>query len=109
MIRAVVFDVDNTLIDFRKFKNASVDAAIDAMIDAGLDLTPQQARKRIDQIYEEKGIEFQQVFDEFLKDVLGYVDYRILANGIIAYRRAREGVLVSYPHTRMALLRLARM
>lgn len=109
MIRAVVFDVDNTLVDFMKFKNASVDAAIDAMIDAGLDLTPQQARKRIDQIYEDKGIEFQQVFDEFLCDVLGYVDYRILANGIIAYRRAREGVLVTYPHTRIALLRLARM
>ena len=109
MIRAVVFDVDNTLVDFSKFKNASVDAAIDAMIDAGLDLTPQQARARIDQIYEDKGIEFQQVFDEFLQDVLGHVDYRILANGIIAYRRAREGVLVTYPHTKIALLRLARM
>lgn len=109
MIRAIVFDVDNTLVDFMKFKNASVDAAIDAMIDAGLDLTPQQARKRIDEIYSDKGIEFQQVFDEFLHDVLGYVDYRILANGIIAYRRAREGVLVTYPHTKIALLRLARM
>jgi len=109
VIRAVVFDVDNTLVDFSKFKNASVDAAIDAMIDAGLDLTPQQARARIDQIYEDKGIEFQQVFDEFLQDVLGHVDYRILANGIIAYRRAREGVLVTYPHTKIALLRLARM
>ena len=27
-----MFDVDNTLVDFMKFKNASVDAAIDAMI-----------------------------------------------------------------------------
>lgn len=109
MIKAVVFDVDNTLVDFMKFKRTSIEAAVDAMIDAGLDLTPDQASKRIFQIYDEKGIEYQEVFDEFLHDVLGYVDYRILSSGIIAYRRAREGNLVSYPHVRMALLRLARM
>ena len=109
MIKAVVFDVDNTLVDFMKFKNASVDAAIDAMIDAGLNLTPESARAKVFGIYDEKGIEFQQVFDQFLQETLGHVDPRILANGIIAYRRAREGVLVTYPHTKMTLLRLARM
>ena len=109
MIKAVVYDVDNTLVDFMKFKRASVDAAIDAMIDVGLDLTPDQARKRIFQIYDEKGIEFQQVFDEFLHDVYGYVDYRVLSSGVVAYRRVREGVLATYPHTKMTLLRLSRM
>lgn len=72
MIKAVVFDVDNTLVDFMKMKNAAVDTAIDAMIDAGLDLTPRQARKKIDIIYKEKGIEYQQVLDDFLESVLGY-------------------------------------
>jgi putative hydrolase of the HAD superfamily len=109
MVRAVVFDVDNTLVDFMKMKNAAIDTAIDAMIDAGLDLTPRQARKHIDAIYKERGIEYQQVLDEFLSSVLGYVDYRILANGILAYRRAREGTLLAYPHVRLALLRLTRM
>lgn len=109
MVKAVVFDLDNTLVNFTKFKSVSVEAAIQAMIDAGLDMTPEQARQRIFQIYDTRGIEYQEVFDDFLRDVLGYVDYRILANGIIAYRRAREGVLVSYPHVNMALLKLARM
>ena len=109
MVRAVVFDLDNTLVDFMKMKQAAVEAAVDAMIDAGLDLTPEQARKSISGIYDTKGIEFQQVFDEFLSGVLGYVDYRILANGILAYRRAREGVMVAYPHVTMALTRLVRM
>jgi len=109
MIKAVVFDVDNTLVDFMKMKDAAVEAAIDAMIDAGLDLTHEQAHKRIYEIYADKGIEFQQVFDEFLQNVLGYIDHRILANGILAYRRGREGVLVAYPHVQMALLRLVRM
>jgi HAD superfamily hydrolase (TIGR02253 family) len=109
MIRAVVFDVDNTLVDFRKWKNAAVDAAIVAMIDAGLDLTPEQVHTKVFQIYEQKGIEYQGVFDDFLVDVLGYIDYRILAAGIVAYRRAREGALVAYPHVNLALLRLFRM
>lgn len=109
MIKAVIFDLDNTLVDFDKWKNAAVDAAIMAMIDAGLDLTPEEARKKIFRIYEEKGIEYQEVFNDFLKEVLGFIDYRILASGIIAYRRAREGALVPYPHVHLALLKLFRM
>jgi putative hydrolase of the HAD superfamily len=109
LIKAVVFDVDNTLVDFIKWKNAAVDSAIMAMIDAGLDLTPDQAHKRIFEIYDQKGIEHQEVFDDLLNDVLGYIDYRILAAGIVAYRRAREGSLVAYPHVGLALLRLFRM
>jgi len=109
VIKAVVFDVDNTLVDFTKWKNAAVDAAIVAMIDAGLDLTPERARKKIFRIYDRKGIEYQGVFDDFLQEVLGFVDYRVLAAGIVAYRRAREGALVSYPHVNLALLRLFRM
>jgi HAD superfamily hydrolase (TIGR02253 family) len=109
MIKAVVFDVDNTLVDFMKMKNAAVDTAIDAMIDAGLDLSARQARKKIDAIYKARGIEYQQVFDDFLADVLGFIDYRILANGILAYRRAREGTLIAYPHVKLALLKLGRM
>jgi putative hydrolase of the HAD superfamily len=109
MIKAIVFDVDNTLVDFTKWKNAAVDAAIVAMIDAGLDLTPEQAHEKIYEVYERKGIEYQEVFDDFLVEVLGHIDHRVLAAGIVSYRRAREGALVAYPHVNLALLRLFRM
>ncbi len=109
MVKAVIFDVDNTLVDFKKWKDAAVDAAVLAMIDAGLDLTPEATKKKIYEIYEAKGIEYQEVFNDFLQEVLGYIDYRILASGITAYRRAREGALVPYPHVHIALLRLFRM
>ncbi len=109
MIEAVVFDVDNTLVDFMRMKHAAVNAAVEAMIDAGLEIESEVARKRIFSIYDEKGIEFQQVFDEFLASVPGNIDYRVLANGILAYRRAREGVMVAYPHVKMALMKLVRM
>jgi putative hydrolase of the HAD superfamily len=36
------------------------------------------------------------------------VDPKILASGIVAYRRARESALVLYPHAQMTLLELAK-
>jgi putative hydrolase of the HAD superfamily len=108
MIRAVVFDLDNTLVDFMAMKRQAVDAAIDSMIDAGLKLPREQVRERIDAIYKERGIEFQNVFDQLLYDVFQKVDFKILSAGIIAYRRAREAALVPYPHVNMTLVGLVK-
>ena len=106
MIKAVIFDLDNTLVDFMGMKRQAVEAAIQSMIDAGLGLTPDDVRQRIDAIYKERGIEFQNVFDQLLYDLFQKVDYKILSAGIIAYRRAREAALVPYPHVNMTLIGL---
>ncbi|KXK35242.1 MAG: Phosphoglycolate phosphatase [Chlorobi bacterium OLB6] len=108
MIRAVVFDLDNTLVDFMAMKRQAVDAAIGAMMDAGLQLTFDQVKEHIDSIYAELGIEYQKVFDMLLENVLGYVDPRIISAGIIAYRRAREAALKPYPHVTATLMQLNR-
>lgn len=107
-IRALLFDLDNTLVDFIKMKQAAVNAAIDAMIDAGLDMTPEEARRRIWAIYDQEGIESQQVFDLFLQERYGGINYKMLAAGIIAYRRAREAAMVLYPHVKSTLVELVR-
>jgi putative hydrolase of the HAD superfamily len=67
-----------------------------------------ELRARIDAIYKEQGLEFQRVFDELLESEFGQIDPRILASGIVAYRRARESTLVLYPHVQMTLLELAK-
>lgn len=108
MIRAVIFDLDNTLVDFMTMKRQAVDAAVDAMIDAGLPLPKESARERIFRIYGEQGIEYQRVFDRFLEAEFGSIDYRVLAAGIVAYRRAREALLVLYPHVTMTLVELVK-
>ena len=108
MIRAIVFDLDNTLTDFMKMKAAAIHAAIDGMIDAGLALPREAVRARIDAIYQEQGLEYQRVFDELLESELGHIDPRILASGIVAYRRARESTLVLYPHVQMTLFEIAK-
>lgn len=109
MIEAVVFDLDNTLVDFMKMKGEAIDAATRAMIDAGLDLTYTEIKNRINAIYKEKGIEFQYVFDSLLSDIFDKVDYKILSAGVVAYRRAREAALVPYPHVDMTLYELLKM
>ncbi len=108
MIKGIIFDLDNTLVDFTRFKENSIKSAIEAMIDAGLKIDPETAYKKIFQIYEEKGWEYQKVFDDFLIEFLGYIDYKILASGIVAYRRAKEGSLVLYPNVTRTLLSLVK-
>lgn len=105
-IKAIIFDLDNTLVDFMKMKEVAIDAAADAMIDAGLPMKKKEAYERIFSVYKEKGIEYQQVLDSFLIQAFGKIDMKILAAGIIAYRRARESVLVSYPRVTITLLEL---
>ncbi len=107
-IKAVIFDLDNTLTDFMKAKSVAIGAAADAMIDAGLKMDSQEVVDRIFAIYDEVGIENQRVFNRFLEDVTGGVDDRVLAAAVVAYRRAREAQLVPYPHVRPTLLALVK-
>jgi HAD superfamily hydrolase (TIGR02253 family) len=108
MIRAILFDLDNTLTDFMKMKDASISGAIEAMIDMGLPMTPEEARHKIYTIYDREGIEYQRVFDLFLKDELGKVNPGLLAAAIVGYRRVRDFYLVLYPHVRSTLTTLLR-
>jgi putative hydrolase of the HAD superfamily len=106
VIKAIIFDLDNTLVDFMAMKEAAIEAAALAMIDAGLKMSKQDVKEKIYDIYEEEGIEDQRVFDKFLTRELGTIDYRIHAAGIIGYRRAREAALVLYPHVQLVLMEL---
>jgi len=109
MIKAVVFDLDNTLVDFMAMKGQAIEAAIRAMQDAGLKLPEEEIKARINEIYKQKGIEFQSVFDELLYNEFSKIDYKILSSGVIAYRRAREAALVPYPHVYLTLMELTKM
>ncbi|HLC96455.1 MAG TPA: TIGR02253 family HAD-type hydrolase [Candidatus Nanoarchaeia archaeon] len=106
MIKAILFDLDNTLIDFMKMKKLSCEAAIDSMIDAGLHVKKDAALKILFELYDEHGMEDPKIFQKFLIKVIGKVDYRILAYGVVAYRKMRTGFLEPYPHTQYTLLQL---
>lgn len=108
MIKAVIFDLDNTLIDFMKMKQLSCDAAISAMIDAGLNVNKRKATRELFFLYDKYGLEEKTIFQKLLKKLQKKVDYEILASGIVAYRRVRAGYLEPYPHALEVLFELRR-
>ncbi len=106
MIRAILFDLDNTLIDFMKMKTRCSEAAISAMINAGLKIDEQKAMEILFELYNEEGMENQNIFEKFLEKVFGKIDFKILAAGIVAYRRVKSGYLTAYPNTISTLIKL---
>jgi putative hydrolase of the HAD superfamily len=106
MVKLIIFDLDNTLTDFMRMKNSAIEAAVKAMIDAGLIFPKEKIEEEIFKIYNEEGIEHQKVFNKLLIKLIGKVDYKIMAAGIVAYRRAREASLVLYPHVNSTLIEL---
>ena len=109
MIKAVIFDLDNTLLDFISMKQSAVSSAVHAMIEAGLDLDEKSSYERIITLYQETGWENQQIFDIFLTEKTGEVDNKYLAAAIVSYRRAREATLRLYPDVQRTLNILGKM
>jgi len=107
-IKGVIFDLDNTLLDFMKMKEFAVKAAVKGMIEAGLMLDEEDSYTEIVRIYEEFGWENQKVFDVFIEKQIGHVEHKYLAAGIVAYRRAREANLMAYPNVNKTLMALAK-
>ena len=108
-LRAVIFDLDNTLIDFTETKNLVIREAVKAMIDAGLDEQFAELHKAFSAYYWSHGIEDQHIFQKFFMQRYGKVDYKVLAYAILAYRKAKSGLLRAYPGAKMLLVRLKGM
>ncbi len=109
MIRAIIFDLDNTLLDFMSMKRKAITAAVDGMVEAGLEIEASEAYDKIMALYESGGWENQEIFNDFLRETTGEVDHKLLAAGIVAYRRARDAALTLYPGVQKTLITLAKM
>jgi len=81
MIKAVLFDLDNTLIDFLKMKKHSCSAAIDAMIGAGLNVGHDKAINMLFELYGRHGMEEKTIFQKFLKKLTGIFSSFTLRQG----------------------------
>ncbi len=89
-----------------RMKRAAVDAAVDAMIDAGLKTRKAEMVEKIFKVYWREGIEDQNIFDKVLSAEAGQVDYKILAAGIVGYRRAKDAAMTLYPHVNITITEL---
>jgi putative hydrolase of the HAD superfamily len=106
MIKAILFDLDNTLIDFMRMKRRCCEAAVHAMVHAGIPLSEKKALELLYSIYDRQGYEYNLVFQQFFKEAGEEIDYKILAYGITAYRKAQTGMLEPYPNVVPTLIKL---
>jgi putative hydrolase of the HAD superfamily len=104
-IRAIFFDLDNTLIDFMGIKQESCRAAAQAMVSAGLPMGEVEAYDRLMPAYFAVGIESNEAFSEFLKSA-GHFDHKVLAAAINAYLNAKNKRLKPYRNVKPTLKKL---
>ncbi|MBU2638337.1 MAG: HAD-IA family hydrolase [Nanoarchaeota archaeon] len=95
MIKAILTDCDNTLIDFMRMKTLATNNAAKAMVKAGLKLSLKTAKQELLKTYMKAGIESQKPFTIFLKQH-NQCNERILAAGINAYNSSKIKHLKPY-------------
>lgn len=105
-IKAVLFDLDNTLLDFVGFKEKAVFAAARAMVSAGLMTDSERLAKRMLKFYYSYGIESDDAFERFLIKEFGRAEPRVLAAGVNAYLKEKYVHLKPYPGVAETLRKL---
>ncbi len=106
MIKAVIFDIDNTLIDFYRMKRISINEAVDAMIDAGLNISKTKAYKIIHDLFSDIGMDSHDLYQQFSKKLYGKINHKIIAAAIVTHKRVLGGFMHTYPGVIKTLIQL---
>ncbi len=107
-MKLIAFDLDNTLVDFIRFKTIASYEAVKAMIDAGLPLDQDEGFNYLMRTYWDVGIESDEVLEEFFLRAGVDNNPKILAAGIRQYQKIRSAFMNPYPRTIPTLLELIR-
>ncbi len=105
-IKAILFDLDNTLIDFMHMKQEATRAAAKAMVAAGLKADEEELAADLFDFYLDYDIEADDAFQRFLESRYGQIDFRVLAAAINAYLREKALNLKPYPEVPETLEKL---
>jgi putative hydrolase of the HAD superfamily len=100
-LRAIFFDIDDTLYSTSEFSELARSAAIDAMREAGLDLSREQIQEELDEVVHEFSPNYEHHFDKLLlrvpkRQYKGVNPAVIVAAGVMAYHEIKSRRLFPY-------------
>jgi putative hydrolase of the HAD superfamily len=101
MLRAIFFDIDDTLYSTSEFSEIARSNAIDAMIEAGLGLPREQLLVELDEVIREFSSNYEHHFDKLLLRIpkrfyKGVNTAILVAAGVIAYHETKVRQLAPY-------------
>ncbi len=106
-IKALFFDIDDTLYDSSKLAKMARKNSIKAMIDAGL---PEKDEVKVfeilKKIIKKFGSNYPHHYDELIKEMGRSWDPKIIASGVVAYEHTKVGYLKPFPKVVPILLEI---
>lgn len=107
MIKAVLFDIDNTLFDSTTLAEMARRNSVKAMIDSGLPIKDEAlVYKKLQEVIKKFGSNYPKHYDELLNTLSIPWSAKIVAAGVVAYEHTKFGYLKPYPGVIPALMRL---
>jgi len=107
MIKAIFFDIDDTLYDSTSLTTMARKNSIRAMIDAGLPATDEEKLFRLlETVIQKSGSNYGRHYDELLKELGVAWNPKIIAAGVVAYEHTKVGYLKPFLRVVPTLLEL---
>lgn len=105
-VRAIIFDIKDTLYDSSLQTRMARLNAIRAMIEAGLPVDLEAGYKRLEDIVKIYGPNYDKHFDKLLEHLGLKWNPRVIAAGVVAYRETSQVYLKPFPETIPTLIKL---
>jgi len=96
-LRAILFDIDDTLFPTTRFAGRARRRAVDAMVHAGLDVDPEAAYRELEEVVREFSSNYGHHFDKLVLRMgarlkPGVHPAIVIASGVCAYHAAKEHI-----------------
>lgn len=104
-IKAVLFDIDDTLFPSGEFAEMARKNAVRSMVEAGLAAKEEEAYLALRKIVRKKTSNYQYHLDDLCAKFGQKDDYKVIAAGIAAYHLAKASI-IPFPKVRQTLLTL---
>jgi putative hydrolase of the HAD superfamily len=104
-LKAILFDIDNTLFPSTDFAELARRNAINAMVEAGLNVDSEKAYRTLRRIINRYGPNYPKHFNALLRELGRKPDPKVIAAGIVAYHQAKTSIF-PYPPVPKTIIHL---